>query len=88
MSGIAEQKCVHINPPEHSSFAPSDNCLLCFRDIGIYSKTLQVLIKTDLKLFSVVYVVVFFAFSGGTFLSLRGATKYNATTGFDNVKVR
>ena len=58
------------------------------REIGIYSKTLAGLIKTDLKLFSVVYVVVFFAFSGGTYLALRGTAKYNATTGFGAVKVK
>ena len=54
----------------------------------MYSKTLYGLIVNELRVFTAVYVVILFAFMGGTTLALRATTSYNSTVGFQAVGVR
>eukprot|EP00794_Sanderia_malayensis_P000658 gene658-1326_t len=58
-----------------------------WKSIGIYSKTLSILIKRDLLIFGIVYFIVLITFSGATFLSLRGVMDYESSNGFGAVNV-
>ena len=58
------------------------------RQLGLYCSTLYSLLVNEVRAFVVVYVVILFTFSGGTYLALRATTVYNAKTGFAPVGVK
>eukprot|EP00112_Aurelia_sp_Birch-Aquarium-sp1_P007179 Seg1782.13 transcript_id=Seg1782.13/GoldUCD/mRNA.D3Y31 product="Transient receptor potential cation channel subfamily V member 1" protein_id=Seg1782.13/GoldUCD/D3Y31 len=61
--------------------------LPAWKSICVYSRTLAIMIKKDLKVFATVYVIVLMTFCGATFLSLRGLAVYDENSGFKGVAV-
>ena len=56
-----------------------------FSAVGVYSKTLTILVKKDLKIFGIFYFFVFFMFCSAIFMALKASSR---SIGFSHADVR
>lgn len=56
-----------------------------FRSVGVYAKTLTIMVKKDLKIFGIFYVFVLLMFCSSIYMALRA---FSRSSGFNHADVR